>query len=89
MVACLNAFCISLSLPYFLVLPKTKLGIGILNVNADEVAGVVAGELHLPVIFLTDVVGVFDNAKDNDTVLPKLSANDIQERIKDGRLLEA
>ncbi len=72
--------------PVLSCIAEDEAGDGILNVNADEVAGTVAGELHIPVIFLTDVVGILDNAKDKDTVLPKLSANDIQERIKDGRI---
>lgn len=59
---------------------------GILNVNADEVAGAVAGELRIPVIFLTDVVGVLDNPNDPSSVLTHLSARDIQERIEDRRI---
>jgi acetylglutamate kinase len=59
---------------------------GVLNVNADEVAGAVAGELKIPVIFLTDVVGVLDNPKDPSSVLATLSATDIQTRIKDERI---
>jgi len=31
---------------------------GPLNINADTAAGAIAGALHLPAIFLTDVVGV-------------------------------
>ena len=37
---------------------------GVLNVNADSVAGAVAGALEAPVIFLTDVPGVLDDPKD-------------------------
>jgi acetylglutamate kinase len=59
---------------------------GILNVNADEVAGAVAAELRIPVVFLTDVVGVLDNPKDQSTVLGLLSSQDIQRRIEDGRI---
>ena len=73
-------------IPVLSCLAENETGDGILNVNADEVAGAVAGELQIPVIFLTDVIGVLDNAKDLDSILPKLSAKDIQERIQDGRI---
>lgn len=59
---------------------------GILNVNADEVAGAVAGAVGSPVIFLTDVIGVLDNPEDKRSVLANLSFADIQARIGDGRI---
>jgi acetylglutamate kinase len=59
---------------------------GVLNVNADEVAGAVAGELKIPVIFLTDVSGVLNNPDDKTSVLASLTATDIQDRISDGRI---
>lgn len=59
---------------------------GILNVNADEVAGAVAGELNLPVVFLTDVLGVLDDPQDKHSLLKTLNATDIQTRVKDGRI---
>ena len=59
---------------------------GVLNVNADSVAGAVAGALGAPVVFLTDVPGVLNDARDPASLLPELSAADIEERIRDGRI---
>ena len=59
---------------------------GVLNVNADSVAGAVAGALKAPVVFLTDVPGVLDDREDPASLLSELSATDIEERIKDGRI---
>ncbi|MEZ4608194.1 MAG: acetylglutamate kinase, partial [Deinococcales bacterium] len=58
----------------------------VLNVNADSVAGAIAGAFHAPVIFLSDVPGVLDNPKDPDSLLTNLSAQEIRERIADGRI---
>ncbi len=59
---------------------------GILNVNADEVAGAVAGAMASPVIFLTDVPGVLDKPDDAESLLPTLSQAEIELRIADGRI---
>jgi acetylglutamate kinase len=59
---------------------------GVLNVNADEVAGAVAGALEIPVVFLTDIAGVLDDPSDKTSLLRELSSGDIQERIQDGRI---
>jgi acetylglutamate kinase len=59
---------------------------GILNVNADSVAGAVAGALTAPVIFLSDVLGVLDDPKDSSSLLPHLTAADIHTRVADGRI---
>ncbi len=57
-----------------------------LNVNADEVAGAVAGALAAPVAFLTDVPGVLDDPDDTDSVLRELTADEARRRIEDGRI---
>lgn len=57
-----------------------------LNVNADEVAGAVAGAMAAPVAYLTDVPGVLDDPGDPTTVLPSLDAEDARARIADGRI---
>ena len=57
-----------------------------LNVNADEVAGAVAGALQAPILFLSNVMGVLNDPNDKTSLLPKLSAAAIQERIADGRI---
>lgn len=57
-----------------------------LNVNADEVAGAVAGALGAPVAYLTDVPGVLDDPTDASTVLPTLDAAGARARIADGRI---
>ena len=59
---------------------------GVLNVNADSVAGAVAGALEAPVVFLTDVPGVLDDPLNPASLLSELSAADIEERIRDGRI---
>jgi acetylglutamate kinase len=73
-------------IPVLSCVAENDTGEGILNVNADEVASAVAGELQIPVIFLTDVPGVLDNPGDPASVLLQVSSADIQERIKDGRI---
>lgn len=57
-----------------------------LNVNADEVAGAVAGALAAPVAYLTDVPGVLDDPSDPSSVLPRLSTAEARARIADGRI---
>jgi acetylglutamate kinase len=59
---------------------------GVLNINADEVAGAVAGTLEIPVVFLTDIAGVLDNPSDKTSLLRELNSSDIQTRIADGRI---
>ena len=59
---------------------------GVLNVNADDVAGAIAGALAIPVIFLTDIAGVLDNPNDKGSLLPALDSSDIRQRIQDGRI---
>jgi acetylglutamate kinase len=56
----------------------------ILNINADEVAGAVAGAMTSPVIFLTDVPGVLENPLNNNTVVPHLTQRTIGELIEQG-----
>ena len=58
----------------------------LLNVNADEVAGAVAGALKIPILFLSNVAGVLDNSEDKTSLLRELSAADIKKRIQDGRI---
>ncbi len=59
---------------------------GLLNVNADEVAGAVAGALSCPVLFLTDVAGVLDDPAEPHSLLPELSRAEARSRIADGRI---
>lgn len=59
---------------------------GVLNINADDVAGAVAGALGIPVIFLTDIAGVLDDPGDKTSLLKELSPSDIETRIHDGRI---
>lgn len=58
----------------------------LLNVNADEVAGAVAGELGEGVLFLTNVPGVLDDPSDPSSLLASLSRAEVAERIGDGRI---
>lgn len=61
-------------------------GGGVLNVNADEVAGAVAAELGEGVCFLSNVLGVLDDPADHASLLSELSRADIESRIADGRI---
>ena len=57
-----------------------------LNVNADEVAGAVAGALGEGVCFLTNVAGVLDDPADAASLLPELTRAEALARIADGRI---
>mgnify|MGYP000299940679 CR=1 FL=1 len=60
---------------------------GALNVNADEVAGAVAGALAADVVFLSDVAGVYDDPDAADpTVRPHLTRQEVDARLADGRI---
>ena len=73
-------------IPVIACIAANETGEGVYNVNADSVAGAVAGTLQSPVIFLSDIPGVLDNPEDKTSLLPELSQNDIAERIADGRI---
>jgi acetylglutamate kinase len=72
--------------PVLACIAENETGDGVLNVNADEVAGAVAGALQIPVVFLTDIPGVLDDPKDKTSLLKELSQKDIETRISDGRI---
>jgi acetylglutamate kinase len=57
---------------------------GLLNVNADAVAGAVAGALGWPALFLTDVEGVLQDPKDPQSRLDRLSKAMAEELIERG-----
>jgi acetylglutamate kinase len=59
---------------------------GPLNINADTAAGAIAGALHLPAIFLTDVVGVLRDPKDPLSRFPQLSQSQVQALIQEGTI---
>jgi acetylglutamate kinase len=59
---------------------------GPLNINADTAAGAIAGALHLPAIFLTDVVGVLRDPKDPSSRFPQLSQSQVQALIQEGTI---
>ncbi|MBI3962302.1 MAG: acetylglutamate kinase [Deinococcus sp.] len=54
------------------------------NVNADMVAGAVAGVLQIPAVFISDVPGVLRDPKDRRSLLPQLSAAQVAELIAQG-----
>jgi acetylglutamate kinase len=72
--------------PVLACLAENETGNGVLNVNADEVAGAVAGALKIPVVFLTDIPGVLDNPSNKTSLLKTLSRTEIATRIQDGRI---
>ncbi|WP_293912795.1 acetylglutamate kinase [Deinococcus sp.] len=55
-----------------------------LNVNADTVAGAVAGAMQQGVIFLTDVDGVYRSFPDPASLAPALRREDVQLGMADG-----
>lgn len=57
-----------------------------LNVNADEVASAVAGALGEGVLFLTNVAGVLDDAREPGSLLAELTRDEALVRIADGRI---
>jgi len=54
------------------------------NVNADWVAGAVAGALECPIIYLSDVDGVYRNYPDPSSLLPTLSESEARAGIAGG-----
>ncbi len=60
--------------------------LGILNVNADEVAGAVAASLGSAVIFLSDVAGVLDDYKNPESLLTEITEAQIKKRIANGKI---
>lgn len=60
--------------------------LGILNINADEVAGAVAASLESPVIFLSDVLGVLDDFNNPDSLLKEINKAQILARIDNGKI---
>jgi len=54
------------------------------NVNADWVAGAVAGALKSPIIYLSDVDGVYRNYPDPSSLLGKLSESEARAGIAGG-----
>jgi acetylglutamate kinase len=73
-------------IPVLACVAENETGDDVLNVNADEVAGAVAGALEIPVVFLTDIAGVLDDPSDKTSLLRELSSSDIETRIADGRI---
>lgn len=56
-----------------------------LNLNADTVAGAVAGEIDAEkLIILTDVPGVLRNPKDHSTLIQKIKVDEVPGLIEDG-----
>lgn len=84
--ALLLAFMQQNLIPVLACIAATEAGDGVYNVNADSVAGAVAGSLQSPAIFLSDIPGVLDNPEDKTSLLAELSQADIEERIADGRI---
>ncbi|HEU4743474.1 MAG TPA: acetylglutamate kinase [Meiothermus sp.] len=67
-----------------LIAPVGLDGQGPLNINADTVAGAVAGAMGLPAVFLTDVVGVLRDPKDPSSRFGELSRAEVQTLIAQG-----
>jgi acetylglutamate kinase len=59
---------------------------GLLNVNADEVAGAVAGALSEGVVFLTNVPGVLEHPDRPHSLISELTRSEALERLADGRI---
>ncbi|CAN5896661.1 acetylglutamate kinase [soil metagenome] len=85
-VALLEALLTAHITPVLACLAENEAGDNVLNVNADEVAGGVAGALKAPVVFLTDVAGVLNDPSDPDSLLTNLTKAEVEARIEDGRI---
>ena len=72
--------------PVLACLAENEAGDNVLNVNADEVAGAVAGALKAGVVFLTDVAGVLDDPGDPNSLLTTLTKSEVEQRIANGRI---
>lgn len=60
-----------------------------LNLNADTVAGDIASKMDAEkLIILTDVPGILEDPKDPDSLIRKISVNEIEELIKNGTITE-
>ncbi len=70
--------------PVIACLAETPEGDDILNVNADGVAGAVAGALGAPAVFLSDVPGVLSDASDATSLLKTLTEREIHDLIESG-----
>lgn len=55
-----------------------------LNINADWAAGAVAGALGAPIIYLTDVDGVYRSYPDPSSLAPELSVAEVEQGIQAG-----
>ena len=57
------------------------------NINADTVAGAIAGALKAEkFVLLTDVEGIFEDYHDKGTLIPTLPLNRVQELIRSGKI---
>lgn len=58
-----------------------------LNLNADTVAGEIASKINAEkLIILTDVPGILEDPKDPETLIKKLTVEELQELIKNGTI---
>ena len=73
-------------IPVIACIAADQANTGILNVNADEVAGAIASAMGLGAVFLTNVSGVLRDPADPQSLETDLRRAQIEERIKDGRI---
>jgi len=58
-----------------------------LNLNADTVSGDIAAALSAKkLILLTDVLGVLSDPSDADTLIPHISASEVDDLIRNGTI---
>lgn len=58
-----------------------------LNVNADLAASALAKEIKASkLVFLSDVLGVMEDAEDESTLIPSIKAGDVEGMIEDGTI---
>lgn len=59
------------------------------NINADHAAAAVAGALRAAkLVFLTDVEGLYEDFGDKGTLLPRVTASDLERMLGEGKLSE-
>jgi acetylglutamate kinase len=59
------------------------------NINADTVAGAVAQAIGAEkVIYLTDVEGLYEDLDDKDSLIHRISADELQIKIESGQITD-
>ncbi|MFL2986880.1 MAG: acetylglutamate kinase [Candidatus Poriferisodalaceae bacterium] len=59
------------------------------NINADTVAGAIAQSMNAEkILYLTDVEGLYEDLADEDSLIGKISADELQAKIENGEVTD-